>query len=351
MHKIRFKLLIKLIILGMLSGSIISFIQSYAFSNEFFISILNGVVDGGLIATLIGVYHIYIREFSLKQNFQHINFVLRIFFHSSIYLILIIFGRSIGRYIMGEYSSIILFPVENKKDIEILLDSVSKGFIISIFINFILENNQLIGGKTFIKFLSGEYRIPKTEERVILFLDMVSSTSIAEKIGDLNFINLLKKFFQEMSEPILITKAEIHKYVGDEVILTWSERQKNFVEESINFSFLFQEKLEKEKARFLKEFGIFPEFRTAIHFGSIAIGEIGELKKEIAFMGDSLNTTARILDHGKKYDTKNSVLISESALNKLTHREKYNITTLGDIQLKGKEIKIQVFQIDRINNT
>ena len=52
-----------------------------------------------------------------------------------------------------------------------------------------------------------------------MFLDMRSSTTIAEKLGHERFYALLNELFHEISQPVLQTKAEIYQYVGDEVVL------------------------------------------------------------------------------------------------------------------------------------
>jgi len=45
-----------------------------------------------------------------------------------------------------------------------------------------------------------------------------------------------------------------------------------------------------------REFGVIPDFRAGLHCGPVAVGELGSLRKEIALIGDTMNTAARILD-------------------------------------------------------
>ncbi len=53
-----------------------------------------------------------------------------------------------------------------------------------------------------------------------MFLDIKSSTTIAEQLGLENYYSLLNYFFHEISELVRSTKAEIYQYIGDEVVLT-----------------------------------------------------------------------------------------------------------------------------------
>ena len=50
---------------------------------------------------------------------------------------------------------------------------------------------------------------------------MKNSTGIAERLGAVRFHELLNDFFRDIAEAALECGAEIHKYVGDEAILTW----------------------------------------------------------------------------------------------------------------------------------
>lgn len=86
---------------------------------------------------------------------------------------------------------------------------------------FFLQINRLLGEGTLLKFIRGQYHKPREEERIFMFLDMKSSTTIAEQLGHVRFYTLLNEIFHEISQPVLQTKAEIYQYVGDEVVLTW----------------------------------------------------------------------------------------------------------------------------------
>ena len=75
-----------------------------------------------------------------------------------------------------------------------------------------------------IKFLWGRYYKPVEEERVFMFLDMKSSTTVAERLGHQKYYALLDQFYHEISIPVLRNKAEIYQYVGDEVVFTWKTK-------------------------------------------------------------------------------------------------------------------------------
>src|SRR5271166_2128976 len=58
------------------------------------------------------------------------------------------------------------------------------SFGMAVVINGPYELTRLIGGKVLFNFLIGRYRRPIREERVLLFLDLAGSTSLAEEMGE-----------------------------------------------------------------------------------------------------------------------------------------------------------------------
>ena len=55
-----------------------------------------------------------------------------------------------------------------------------------------------------------------------MFLDLTSSTTIAEKIGDYKYSAFLRDFFYDLDEIIAETKGAVYQYVGDEVVILWN---------------------------------------------------------------------------------------------------------------------------------
>lgn len=57
------------------------------------------------------------------------------------------------------------------------------GVIISSIINMEKAIRQKVGAKGFMKIVSGYYRTPREEDRIFIFIDLVSSTRYAEQLG------------------------------------------------------------------------------------------------------------------------------------------------------------------------
>ena len=91
----------------------------------------------------------------------------------------------------------------------------------SVFGNLLIEMGRLLGYGTLKNLLTGRYVQPKREQKAFLLIDMKDSTGLAERLGPIRFHELLNDFFRDVADAALECDAEIHKYVGDEAILTW----------------------------------------------------------------------------------------------------------------------------------
>jgi adenylate cyclase len=159
------------------------------------------------------------------------------------------------------------------------------------------------------------------------------------------YFEFLNEYFREMSEPILEADAQIYQYVGDEVVLTWTRKRGLSEGNCIRVFFLIAEQLQAQRDRFLRDFGTIPAFKAGVHGGEVITAEIGELKKEIVYNGDVLNTTARI--QAKCNELGYTLLVSAELADSLTLGVDYSIDRLGLVSLRGKAQAIELCAIRR----
>ena len=105
----------------------------------------------------------------------------------------------------------------------------------------------------------------------------------------------------------------------------------------------------EEQKKYNATFRIVPSFKAAFHVGKVTTGEIGVIKKEIIFTGDVLNTTARIQGLCNIYNV--DIIISHQLMKKLDLSRAFQIKSLGENELKGKDEKIELFTIRQHLNT
>ncbi|MEQ8926905.1 MAG: adenylate/guanylate cyclase domain-containing protein [Fulvivirga sp.] len=203
-----------------------------------------------------------------------------------------------------------------------------------------LQVNDKYGPGVFKKFLLGKYFHPTREERIFMFLDLRSSTAIAEKLGEEKYFNFIREVFKIVTPAILKNEGEIYQYVGDEIVISWpmNEGLKNAscvrtysdVESSIKENIDF----------FISTYGVEPEFKAGVHGGYVMAGELGIVKREIAYSGDVLNTAARI--QAMCNELKVNLLVSGEIVKAL---KQDNFQSKGFINLRGKSERMELFTI------
>jgi adenylate cyclase len=211
---------------------------------------------------------------------------------------------------------------------------------VGLLFNIGLRLRGLVGGRVLFNFLIGRYNRPLREERVFMFLDLVGSTPLAEKMGDLAVQSLIGRFFFDIARPIAEHHGETHRYIGDEVVVTWPLEEALRDAACVRCVFDIQA-LMKDKARaYEAEFGVVPEFRIGIHGGSVVAGEVGDDKREIVYFGDTINTAARLQSLCKDFAC--NVLISRSLLDRMQLPRDVQVEELGSVEVRGKTERLDV---------
>jgi len=218
-------------------------------------------------------------------------------------------------------------------------DTMMWGTITAIT-QFVFQMNTKFGQSSLWKIVTGRYRRPKEEKRIFMFVDLNSSTTIAEQLGPENYHRLLKDFFAHITNPIIDNDGEIYQYVGDEVIIAWNYEKGIANNRCIQCFYEMKSEIEKNKEYYQKMYDLVPLFKAGIHYGKVIAGEIGIIKRDITFSGDVLNTTSRIQNKCKEF--KVDILASSELLHSLILPSRFTIRELGSIELRGKEKRIEL---------
>jgi adenylate cyclase len=224
-------------------------------------------------------------------------------------------GLKIVFYLVVILGGLLLLRTLNISSHERFDDALGASLIFSTVMavgtNVVIEIGMLLGFGTLRNLFTGRYVQPRREQRAFLLIDMRNSTGLAERLGAVPFHELLNDFFRDVSDAALECGAEIHKYVGDEAILTWPQR-KVADGDCLRCPFIARERIEERRSHYLARYKAVPEFRASLHYGEIVAGEIGDVRREIAYVGDTLNSAARLLEAAKEMG--HEVLASEDLL-------------------------------------
>jgi adenylate cyclase len=249
-------------------------------------------------------------------------------------------------YFNGNFSSALSKSVDN-----VLFNILSPSFFINVFLfgffvsvtQFMLQVSDKFGPGILWKFLTGKYYHPRQEERIFMFLDLRSSTTIAEKMNSKKFFGLLKEVYNDITEPILNSQGEIYQYVGDEVVVTWPVEKGLAGNNCLQCFFRIEQALEQRKEHYNREYDLLPSFKAGLHIGEATVGEIGVIKKDIVYSGDVLNTTSRIQGECNNHNV--NILLSSDLLERMQLNGEYQQMALGEIPLKGKKEKVALYTI------
>jgi adenylate cyclase len=215
------------------------------------------------------------------------------------------------------------------------------ALVLAVGVILFLSVNDLLGPGVLFAFAAGRYHTPRIEERVLLFIDMRASTAIAERLGELRYLSLLNRFVGDVSFAVAEAGGGIHKYVGDEVIATWRLAPGANPPACVNATFAALGRIAAQGSAYQHEFGVIPDFRAGLHCGPVAVGELGSLRREIALIGDTMNTAARILEVCR--DTDNRVLASAGLIDRLaTLPPGVTRRRLGEFPVRGKEHRLEL---------
>lgn len=210
----------------------------------------------------------------------------------------------------------------------------------------ILQVNDKYGRGVFLDTLLGKYHSPINEERIFMFLDLRSSTTIAEQLGHKRYFKLLNRFFDDVTKGVIENKGDIYQYVGDEVVITWTLEEGLKNARCIRCFFEIESIINRHGHKYMEKYRIKPTFKAALHGGEVTTGEVGTFKKDIIFTGDVLNTTSRIENKCNEFNAK--LLVSEALISQLPVNGEYKVQEIGNVDLKGKRNPVKVFTVSKV---
>jgi adenylate cyclase len=208
------------------------------------------------------------------------------------------------------------------------------GALIAVGFTVWMTIDRFFGRGTLVALLTGRYHHPRYENRVFLFADLADSTPLALSLGDLRYHSLLNQVCREAGRRAERYGGSIHRYLGDEMIITWPWDAGTNDAACLCCGIAILESLQDSEEKFVEEYGTAPRLRIALHGGEVVAGEIAGVKREIVFSGDAINTTARIQSVASQLDR--SLVISRQLLVATGLPDHLQSEELGSYQLKGR---------------
>ncbi|MEM9831126.1 MAG: adenylate/guanylate cyclase domain-containing protein [Bacteroidota bacterium] len=230
---------------------------------------------------------------------------------------------------------------------ELALSILVYMFLLSLLLNFFRQLGNHFGHGLIFNFVTGRYSQIQEEHRTFMFIDLDHSTALAEQLGHVKYSRFLKKCFDDLSEILPRYEADVYQYVGDEVVLTWLTSTIKPPIDLPALYFDFQKKLQAEADIYREKFGVVPSFKAALHSGLVSITQVGNRRKALAYHGDVLNTTSRVLALASKLRKK--FLITSLLLETVEQKPGYEVHFVDTLLLRGKQEQTEVYEVAQKN--
>ena len=300
-----------------------------------------GVLDALLVSSMVGGYLLFVRDGLLRVRFRRLPFVPNLVLNASVVLLLFVVARGLGQ-VIGSGRIARFYQSLADPHIAYALPFFAA---FAFALQFVLQMNRMVGTNVLGYFVAGVYHRPVEERRIFMFLDLVGSTRLAERLGSARYYELLRRFVDDLSGPIVATGGEVYQYAGDEVVITWREDRGLAGAACVRCFFLIEDEVARAAAGYERDFGTVPQFRAGLHGGLVTAGELGDLKQQIVFVGDILNTAARLEEHAKREGL--ALVVSADVLDKVA----LPVGVVGgerrELELRGRDARIVVRSVTR----
>lgn len=241
-----------------------------------------------------------------------------------------------------------LFPTWSMKTIN--LDNNASELVrpIKILLRTITESHAIIEQytqPTILKILNQGINpllvTPTRVEKVILFADIVSYSTISERSSIEDVFLILNTYFEICSRIILAKGGEVNKFLGDGLMAYFdAEQADDSIQACLDITqelrSLRQNSSPHSPLRLLNSgFGLAQ--------GTVIEGNMGSrFKTDYTIIGDAVNTASRLEELTRELNR--TILISETL--KLNTKQPWVFVSLGKYSLKGKKMNIEVYSID-----
>ncbi|MGF1454778.1 MAG: adenylate/guanylate cyclase domain-containing protein [Alphaproteobacteria bacterium] len=303
-----------------------------------------GAVAGFLVCLFVASFELLVVRGRLGMAITARPFIIFLLVKATGYVVLAMLALGVSSFLMGALPFAPAFSADAFTAGSTSVRDILFSLAISVVFTLTFSLNDLLGRGVLLNFLLGRYHRPREEDRIFLLIDLVGSTKAAEQLGNLRYHSFLNRFIQTVSPAILEQGGRIHAYVGDEIIAEWpaaSGMRRGRCLRAV------RDALELTRScapAFERDFGLAPRFRAILHMGPVVVGEMGGAKREIVFLGGTLNTASRMEAHAKAINE--TVVASRDLVEVLPVPPEARIRPLGDATLKDVARPVPLVAVD-----
>jgi adenylate cyclase len=175
----------------------------------------------------------------------------------------------------------------------------------------------------------------------VMFADIVGFTTRSENLTPLEVAKMLNYFFTQMAEHIFEFDGTLDKFIGDAILAVFGAPlpQDDHADRAIEAALAMRGALAEMNRSWP---GDPLRMRIALNSGVALTGDIGSpRRREFTVLGDVVNACSRIESTVCKPD---QIVCSRATLDRT--RKPVNATSLGMVNLRGRQAEMEVFEID-----
>ena len=189
------------------------------------------------------------------------------------------------------------------------------------------------------------------KEMTFLFSDIRGFTPISESMkgNPEKLTKYVNKFLTAMTDIILKNGGTIDKYMGDCIMAFWNAPIDTPDHKKLAVLSAFQMRRKLKEMNKNKEFEPPCNIGIGINTGECLVGNMGsEQRFDYSVIGDAVNLASRLEGQSKHFNT--TIIVSQNTAEGIDFRPNSNpngfkFYSLGSVQVKGKEEKINCFSI------
>lgn len=275
---------------------------------------LAGAITGGVAGASIGGVLVALeRLFFTRRRARPLlrrpmwQFVV---FRLAAYLLVTLAGIRLS-HLLGD----VFLPPDHPHGIRLSTVDVLAAFSLALAFVWLNDLARFMGGRVLLDLLLGRQLQPRHEERVFLLADVVDSSVAAQELGDLRFHAWLNDVFFDLAEAVVPYGGRIYRYIGDQAIITWPLTQPDAGRRAVACAFAITDELTARANRYHRSYGITPEFHYVLHGGTVVAGEMGHLRREVVYLGETLNEASRLERYAKAHGQR--MTISDALLSRV----------------------------------
>ncbi|MBR2046766.1 MAG: adenylate/guanylate cyclase domain-containing protein [Agathobacter sp.] len=179
----------------------------------------------------------------------------------------------------------------------------------------------------------------------VLFVDIRGFTTMSEVLKPEEVVEILNEYLSLTTQSIFNNNGTLDKFVGDATMAVFNAPLDldDYIYRAVKTAWDMKAGSEALAEKFEKRFGRSVAFGIGVNCGDAVVGNIGcEFRMDYTAIGDTVNTAARLESNAKR----GQILISQEVYDNV--KDRVEVTPIGELPLKGKEVGVFIYQVDNV---